>query len=109
MMEKYVACHSVEIFDDEIACVVKGQAADAYAARPKTTLVAALGLPAAPLAAQALREGEEAVDHHWAAASEAGAQFLQGPREGSGKAAASCSAPGEPSSFREATAVPPPA
>ena len=86
--------------------MVKGQAADAYAARPKTTLVAALGLPAASLAAQALRQGEEAVDHHWAAASEAGAQFLQGPREGSGKAAASCSAPDEPSSFWEATAVP---
>ena len=104
VMDKYVASRSVEIFEDEIACMVKRQVPDAQAGRPKTVLFAAQGLPAASLAAQALRQGEEAVDHRWAAASEVGAQFLRGPRDL--EAMALGSAPGEPTSFREATAVP---
>ena len=103
VMNKYVANRSVEIYDDDIACMVRRQTPDAQVGRPKTVLFAAQGLPAASLAAQALRQGEEAVDHKWAAASEVGAKFLRGQRD---PAMASGSAPVEPTSFREATAVP---
>ena len=81
VMSKYVDNRSVEIYADDIACMVKRQVPDAQAGRPKTILFAAQGLPAASLAAQALRQGEEAVDHKWAAASEVGAQFLRGQRD----------------------------
>ena len=104
VMNKYVANRSVEIYENEIACMVKRQVPDAQAGRPNTVLFAAQGLPAASLAAQALRQGEEAVDHQWAAASEVGAQFLRGQRDL--EAVASGSAPVEPTSFRETTAVP---
>ncbi len=103
VMNKYVATRSVEIYDDDIACKVKRQMPDAQAGRPKTILFAAQGLPAASLAAQALRQGEEAVDHQWAAAKKVGAQVLRGQRD---PAMAPGSAPVEPTSFREATAVP---
>ena len=102
-MNKYIATRSVEILDDDKACMVNRQTPDAEAGRPKTALFAAQGLEAASLAAQALRQGEEAVDHKWAAASEVGAKFLQGQRD---PAIASGSAPVEPTSFRESTAVP---
>ncbi len=78
VMNKYVASRSVEIFEDDVACMVKRQISDAQAGRPKTVLFAGQGLSAESLAAQALRKGEEAVDHRWAAASEVGAQFLRG-------------------------------
>ena len=103
VMNKYIATRSVEIYDDDIACMVRRQTPDAQAGRPKTILFAAQGLPTASLAAQALRQGEDAVDHKRAAASEVGAQFLRGQRD---PAMASGSAPVEPTSFREATAVP---
>ena len=79
VMGGFLASRSVEIFNDEIASVLTGRASEAFAARPKSVLVAAQGLPSTSLAAQALRQGEEAGERQWAAARDVGARFLKGP------------------------------
>jgi hypothetical protein len=81
VMNKWVATRSVEIYDGDIACMARRQTPDVQAGRPKTVLFAAQGFLAASLAAQELRQGEEAVDHKSAAASEVGSGNRRGPRE----------------------------
>ncbi len=100
----HIKGQSFEVLEEDLVGVVKRHPPDLMSRR-RTALTAAQGLPAASLAAKILREGEVAGDHHWAAASAAGAQYLLGQSVAPGSAATGEHLT-EPASFQEAVAAP---
>ncbi len=75
-MKRYLQTRNLRMLEEELPTPLSEKPLD-FATRPKLVSLSAQGLPEASAMAQALRQGEEAVDGRWVAARERGAEFLQ--------------------------------
>ncbi len=74
VLTRYLRTRNPHVMDDEVCMSLAGKTSE-HVSKPKVDLVAAEGIPAASVTAQALRQGEEASDNRRAAATAQGVEF----------------------------------